>query len=230
VRGEAQKETEFGRVPDSWEMRAVGDFTHLMQYGLSIRGEASGEFPILRMNCQQDGKVLLRDLQYVNIDEKAAESYRVRPGDILVNRTNSFELVGRSAIVEVETNAVFASYLVRLALDSARLSPAYLNHFLNWDRAQAELKKLVSRGVSQANISAGKLRDFSIPIPKPDEQCEIVAVLDAIGRKIDLHRRKREVLDELFRALLHKLMTGEIRVADMDLAALQETPELVGAK
>ncbi len=66
-----------------------------------------------------------------------------------------------------------------------------------------------------------------MPIPCPptlDEQREIVAVLDAIDRKIDLHRRKRAVLDELFKALLHKLMTGEIRVSDLDLSALSSDP------
>ena len=56
--------------------------------------------------------------------------------------------------------------------------------------------------------------------PTIDEQHEIVAILDAIDRKIDLHRRKRAVLNDLFNALLHKLMTGEIRVADLDLSAL----------
>ncbi len=56
--------------------------------------------------------------------------------------------------------------------------------------------------------------------PTLDEQREIVAILDAIDRKIDLHKRKRAVLDELFKALLHKLMTGEIRVGDLDLSAL----------
>ena len=117
----------------------------------------------------------------------------------------------------METNSVFASYLVRVSVDNKRLDPRFLNHFLNWDSAQAELKKLASRGVSQANISAGKLREFGIPVTDLDEQLEVVAILDAIDRKIDLHRKKRGVLDDLFKALLHKLMTGEIRVADFEL-------------
>ena len=153
----------------------------------------------------------------MNVDEETAKTYRVKPGDILFNRTNSYELVGRTAIVEIETNAVFASYLVRVSVDNKRLDPRFLNHFLNWDSAQAELKKLASRGVSQANISAGKLREFGIPMTDLDEQGEIVAILDAIDCKIDLHQRKRAVLDDLFKALLHKLMTGEIRVRELDL-------------
>jgi type I restriction enzyme S subunit len=64
-----------------------------------------------------------------------------------------------------------------------------------------------------------------VPLPPTvDEQREIAAILDAIDRKIDLHRRKRAVLDDLFKALLHKLMTGEIRVADLDLSALASQP------
>ena len=221
LRGEAQKETEIGPVPASWELRPIGEFAHQLQYGLSVRGEPSGRYPILRMNCQQDGKVLLRNLQFVNVDDDTAKNYRVKPGDILFNRTNSYELVGRTAIVEVETNAVFASYLVRVSVDNKRLDPRFLNHFLNWDSAQAELKKLASRGVSQANISAGKLREFGIPVTDLDEQGEIVSILDAIDHKIDLHRRKRAVLDELFKTLLHKLMTGEIRVGKLDLSTLR---------
>jgi type I restriction enzyme S subunit len=65
------------------------------------------------------------------------------------------------------------------------------------------------------------INEHVIPLPQFDEQREIVAILDAIDAKIDLHRRKRDVVDELFKALLHKLMTGEIRVADLDLSALQ---------
>ena len=215
LKDEPQKETEIGSMPGSWELRPIGEFAHQLQYGLSVRGEPAGRYPILRMNCQQDGKVLLRDLQFVNVDDKTAKAYRVKPGDILFNRTNSYELVGRTAIVEMETDAVFASYLVRVSVDNKRLDPRFLNHFLNWDTAQFELKKLATRGVSQANISAGKLREFGIPMTDLDEQDEIVTILDTIDRKIDLHRRKRAVLDDLFKALLHKLMTGEIWVGDL---------------
>ena len=59
-----------------------------------------------------------------------------------------------------------------------------------------------------------------MPVPALDEQHEVVAILDAIDHKIDLHRRKRAVLEELFKALLHKLMTGEVRVGELDLPIL----------
>ena len=224
LKGEAQKETEIGLVPESWNVVSIGSVAKDTQYGLSVRGQPSGVYPILRMNCQEDGKVHYRNLQFVDLDQATFTTFRVRPGDLLFNRTNSIELVGRMAIVEEDRPAVFASYLVRLSVDDRQCLPAFLNYFMNWPATQDDIKRLASRAVGQANINASKLRTVLFPLPALDEQREIVAVLDAIDRKIDLHRRKRAVLDELFKALLHKLMTGEIRVADLDLSALSPKP------
>ena len=215
LRGEEQKETEIGPVPESWEVVAIDDVAVTTQYGLSVRGRTSGTYPILRMNCQEDGKVHYRNLQFVDLDSESYDTFRVKPGDLLFNRTNSIDLVGRMAIIEDDRPAVFASYLVRLVVDFNRCIPKFLNHFMNWPRTQGEIKKLASRAVGQANINASKLRTVLFPLPAIDEQRNIVAVLDAIDRKIDMHRRKRAVLEELFKALLHKLITGEIRVEEL---------------
>ena len=215
LRGEAQKETEIGPVPESWEIATIGDVALSTQYGLSMRGHASGSYPILRMNCQQDGKVHYRDLQFVDLDPETYETFRVRPGDLLFNRTNSIDLVGRTAIVQDDRPAVFASYLVRLVVDASVCIPEFLNYFMAWPRTQDEIKKLATRAVGQANVNASKLRTVLFPLPAIDDQWNITAVLDAIDRKNDLHRRKRAVLDELFKALLHKLMTGEVRVEEL---------------
>jgi type I restriction enzyme S subunit len=230
LRGEAQKEAEIGPVPESWDVVSIGSVATNTQYGLSVRGQPSGAYPILRMNCQEGGKVHYRNLQFVDLDDATFDTFRLRPGDLLFNRTNSIELVGRMALVEEARDAVFASYLVRVSLDDTQCLPAYLNHFMNWPTTQEEIKKYASRAVGQANINASKLRTIRIPLPTLGEQLEIVAIIDAIDRKIDLHRRKRAVLDELFTTLLHKLMTGEIRVDQLDLTALQSaTPQEVAA-
>ena len=226
LRGEAQKETELGPVPESWEITAIDDVAVSTQYGLSMRGGMSGTFPILRMNCQEDGKVHYRDIQFVDLNSESYDRFQVRPGDLLFNRTNSIELVGRMAIVEDDRPAVFASYLVRLVVDTKQCIPEFLNYFMNWPRTQEEIKKLASRAVGQANINATKLRTVLFPLPTLEEQQEIVTNLDTIDRKIDLHRRKRSVLEELFKTLLHKLMTGEVRVEELDLMSL-ETKEAV---
>ena len=96
--------------------------------------------------------------------------------------------------------------------------PRYLYHFLTW---RYEAIRSLAHGGQQQNLNLEIVRDLPVVYPQSkDEQDEIVTILDAIDRKIDLHRTKREVLEELFESLLHKLMTGEVAVSDLDLSAL----------
>ncbi|HEX5074445.1 MAG TPA: restriction endonuclease subunit S [Gemmatimonadaceae bacterium] len=220
LRGEAQRVTDIGRLPISWDVSTIGDVAVTTQYGLSVRGQAKGAYPLLRMNCQEAGRVHYRDLQFVDLDDPTFNTFRLERGDLLFNRTNSIEHVGRTAIVDDERPAVFASYLVRLRVEAQRCLPRFLNQFMNWPTTQLEIKKLASRAVGQANINASKLRTVRFPLPGLEEQREIVEILEAIDRKAELARLKQRVLDDLFRALLHKLMIGEIRIADLDLSAL----------
>lgn len=96
--------------------------------------------------------------------------------------------------------------------------PRYLYHYLT---SRYEAIRSLAHGGQQQNLNLGIVRKIDVPVPSTtDEQQEIVDVLDALDRKIDLHRRKREVLDQLFKSLLHKLMTGEVSADDLDLSAL----------
>lgn len=195
----------------AWNWHPLGNFAQRMQYGLSTRGDRHGRYPILRMNCLLDGKVLLRDLQFIDLDDETASDFRLRPGDILFNRTNSYELVGRTGLVEEDTEAVFASYLVRVSVDDSKVDPRFLNFFLNWEATQQELRKLASRGVGQANISAGKLRDFLIPTPPIEEQRSIAAGLNQVRKAISLNHRCTEVAEDLKRAAMRTLFTRGLR-------------------
>lgn len=224
LRNEPQKETEIGSMPESWNVVTLGDHLAQAQYGLSVRGQVAGRYPILRMNCQLNGEVVFHDLQFVDIDEKTFAAFRVNDGDLLFNRTNSYELVGRTAIFRSDRDAVFASYLIRLSLDENEFVPEFLNYYLNQSSVQADLKRFASRGVSQANISASKLKTFSVPRADLSEQREIVNKLQVIDRKISVHVRKQIVLQELFKSLLSQLMTGQIRVNDLDI----DTAEVIG--
>jgi type I restriction enzyme S subunit len=217
LRGEKSKETEIGQIPKSWELLLLESVLKLAQYGLSVRGLSMGQYPILRMNCQFDGQVHLNDLQYVNLDKDIFEKFKMTDGDVLFNRTNSWELVGRTAIYHSSETAVFASYLIRLKLDEEKINPDFLNHYFNMDATQQRLKSLASRGVSQSNISASKLKTFQVPVPKLNEQLEIIKILRAIDQKIILHTAKKSALQDLFKTILNKLMTGEIRVKDLDI-------------
>lgn len=217
LRAEPQRETEIGMIPETWEVVPLGRYLLLAQYGLSIRGQQVGRYPILRMNCQLGGKTIFRDLQFVDIDQKTFVAFQIKDGDLLFNRTNSFELVGRTSIFRSGREAVFASYLIRLTLDQSEYYPEFVNFYFNQPSVQADLKRLASRGVSQSNISASKLKEYYIPKTSLDEQREISGILQSVDRKIEIHERKRTALQELFKTMLHKLMTAEIRVADLDI-------------
>jgi type I restriction enzyme S subunit len=109
------------------------------------------------------------------------------------------------------------------------LRPAFLNHYFNWDAAQARLKGIASRAVSQSNISASRLRGFVIPIPPAAEQDEIIRCIDHTDHVRSVRQRRLGVLQGLFRSLLHQLMTAQIRVDNLDLSVLEEVAQPAGA-
>ncbi|WP_406677726.1 restriction endonuclease subunit S [Neomoorella carbonis] len=211
------KETEIGMVPEHWEVVRLGEAIINTQYGLSLRGSTNGKYPILRMNNLIEGSINTSDLQYVNLDLQQLERFRLNKGDILFNRTNSFELVGKASLFALEGDFVFASYLIRIITNKMRLAPGFLNYYLNWDETQHRLKLLASRGVSQSNISATKLKGFVISLPPITEQNRIAHILTAVDNKINAEEKRKSALQSLFQTMLHLLMTGSVRVKDLEV-------------
>lgn len=210
------RETEVGPVPSHWRIITLGSCIEQAQYGLSVRGHADGAHPILRMNSLVEGKVVPRSLQYVDLDQRTLETFRLREGDVLFNRTNSHELVGKTGLFDLPGDFVFASYLVRLSVKRKTLDPRWLNYYLNMDSTQRRLKSLASRGVSQANISASKLKVAVIPLPPLGEQEAAVRSLAVVDAKLQRELSRRRALDALFNTLLHDLMTGKLRVREIE--------------
>lgn len=218
LRGEKTKMTDIGEIPESWDVVPLEGVLEESLYGLSVRGQKGGMYPILRMNCQRDGRVVFDDLQYVDLDRAKFERFRLVDGDVLFNRTNSHDLVGRTAIFHDSRDVVFASYLIRLRLDAAIAYPDFINYYLNMSTIQNRVRTLASKGVSQSNISASKLKAFRIPIPGDlDEQKDVVDILSLVDKKIMNHASKKTTLQDLFKTTLNKLMIGDIRVADLDI-------------
>jgi type I restriction enzyme S subunit len=206
------KETEIGLVPEGWEVVRLGEVIAETQYGLNERAGSDGRYPVLRMNNLIDGRIDTSDLKYVNLDNASFQRFRLNKGDVLFNRTNSYELVGKTALFDLDGDYVFASYLVKVVVKEAHLLPEFLNYYLNWEAAQDRLRMLATRGVSQSNISATKLRGFEIPIPPLVEQHVIVDRLAMVDAKIQTETRRKAALEALFHSLLHHLMTGKVRV------------------
>ncbi|NPV06564.1 MAG: hypothetical protein HPY83_01215 [Anaerolineae bacterium] len=208
------KDTEIGPVPQHWAVVPLGDVVVGTQYGLSRRGQSAGEYPILRMNNLEEGSVRTDDLQYVDLPEDEYRKYSLTSGDILFNRTNSYELVGKTALFESSEPFVFASYLVRVVPDHSKLLPRYLNFYLNSEAVQNRLRTLATRGASQSNISATKLRSLIVGLPPLPEQRQSVEWLAAVDGKVRSERMRLQGLRTLFSSLLQNLMTGKVRVSE----------------
>lgn len=222
---EPRIETELGKLPASWHVGPLGEFLCKAQYGASAKGAASGGCPILRMTNQVNGRISPKNLQYADVTPRELESFRVQRGDILFNRTNSFELVGRTAIFDLDGEYLFASYLIRLRTLEAVLDPFFLNAYLNAHQTQRRLKGIATRAVSQSNISASRLRTFVVPLPPIAEQRKIILVLAAVQRAIDQQERLIALTTELKQALLHKLFTQGIRCEPQKQTEIGPVPQ-----
>lgn len=235
LRGEAQKETEIGTIPESWDVVEFAEVRERLQYGTSTRCTYDPtEFPVLRIPNIEPGRVNASDIKFGTLRKDEAQRYLLKDGDLIFIRTNGvIERLGACAVFAGEPKgALFASYLIRAQLRLDRVDPYFAAHFYGSELGTSIVAgRATPAADGKYNLNTGTIDSLPLPLPPTvDEQREIVTVLDAIDRKIDLHRRKRAVLDELFKALLHKLMTGEIRVSDLDLSALTPDPAPADSK
>lgn len=172
--------------------------------------------PVLRIPNVASEKLRLDDIKYAQLSPRAIQSLTLEDGDILIVRTNgSIDLVGRSAVVNtLPEPSVFASYLIRLRFDTSRLKPAFAQIGLRHLRKSGALVDLARTTAGQYNVSLGRLRGASLPVPPLEMQCRIVAELDALQGKVDAVRALQvetaAELDAILPAILDKAFKGEL--------------------
>lgn len=223
LRGEPQRKTAIGLVPRSWHVVPVSSVVRNFQYGLSVPMDQKGKLPILRMGNIQNGELVLADLKYVSLPEKVVYPYLLKRGDVLFNRTNSQEWVGKVGIYRHDTPSVFASYLIRLVPDGAKVESYYLGHVLGSYSAQCRVKRYATPGVQQVNINASNLGKVLIPLPIGEdglrEQCGIAALLEAAKAVVRSYEPVLDAQQSLKASLIHDLLTGRVRVSNEAKAA-----------
>lgn len=225
LRGEPQKETEIGLVPATWEVRRLEDDHDIAGGGTPLRSVdaywTGGTIPWVK-TAEVNYSVIRSTEEHITqegLDNSSAKL--LPPGTLLIAMFGQGVTRGRVAILGIEATCNQACAAVRPRND--RVDTRFLYHLLT---SKYEDLRQLAHGGQQQNLNIDIVRNFRVAVPTTtDEQQEMVAILDAIDRKIDIHRRKKAVLEELFRSLLHKLMTGEVRVADLDLSALPAPEE-----
>jgi len=162
----------------TWKTVPIGTVIRSSQYGLSQPAAPDGCIPIVGMKDIQNGRVNVDPDVCINLSDEEAKGYLIEDGDILLNRTNSPDLVGKAGIYRGTENAVFASYLVRLNLDCSSVDPDYLIQILASEGGQRHIKRLATRAISQANLNPTTFKNhFFIPLPSLNEQVCIRDVL-----------------------------------------------------
>lgn len=190
----------------------LGDVAEGFNYGSAAKSAKEGRVPVLRMGNIQDGKLDWTDLVFTN-DVAEIAKYRLEPGDVLFNRTNSPALVGKTALFSGEREAIYAGYLIRVRCNP-KLLPAFLTYCLNAPNGRAYSWAVKTDGVSQSNINAKKLAAFRFDLPSPEEQAEIVRRIESAFTWIDRlaadATSARKLIDHFDQAVLAKAFRGEL--------------------
>lgn len=220
LRREAQKEIELGVVPETWNVNHLGAHFSVVSGGTPPRGNPTfwnaGTIPWVK-TTEVDYCTINETEEQITREGLANSAAKLLPiGTLLMAMYGQGVTRGKVAILGIEAACNQACAAITPKDDA--VSQRYLYHFLTW---RYEAIRTLAHGGQQQNLNLEIVRDLPLAYPQAaDEQGEIVAALDAIDRKIALHREKRDVLEELFKSLLHKLITGEISVNDLDLSAL----------
>jgi type I restriction enzyme, S subunit len=192
-----------------WEIVPIGTVIRSSQYGLSLPTDPGGTMPIVGMKDIQGSRVRIDPFVRVKLAADEAKAYLLKNGDILLNRTNSPDLVGKAGIYRGTGKAVFASYLVRLELDRERVDPDFVIQILASENGQRNIRQLATRAISQANLNPTTFKNhFQIPLPPLKEQIGIREVLLAWDDAINKTEQLIAVKERQYNGLSNQLLFG----------------------
>jgi type I restriction enzyme S subunit len=200
-----------GKNPKKWPIGTIQDLTLKTQYGTSKKADENfGKYPILRMNnITYSGYWDFNSLKYIDLDEKEAEKYLVYKGELLFNRTNSKELVGKAAVFHEEKPMAYAGYLVKL-IPNDKANTEFIAAYLNSRYGKALLLSMAKNIVGMANINAEELKGIKIYIPPKDLQDKFATVIKNILEKRELLLKGLNELENNYHSLMQRVFKGEL--------------------
>jgi type I restriction enzyme S subunit len=197
-------------VNRTWPLGRVRELLASSSYGSAKKAGPSGRLPMLRMgNISYEGRLDTTDLKYVDLAENEVEKYTVQRGDVLFNRTNSRERVGKTAMFDLDADMAYAGYLIRLRVKPDH-RPEYLAAFMNTARTKSVLRSMAKSIVGMANINAKEVGNMKVPIPSLEAQDDFVDRARSINHARALAEAHLAHLDELFSSLQHRAFTGKL--------------------
>lgn len=193
----------------------IGVLATFVQYGISERANTAGlGVPIIRMNNLQANGWDFSDIKHIELGETELDRYRLLKGDLLFNRTNSKELVGKCEAFAEDGDWVFASYLIRVRVDARRVLPQFVSAFLNCPAGRIQIDQVSRQIAGMTNVNAEELRLLEIPLPPIDVQSRLMAELDAARAERDRALADAERSPLQLEEHICKLLGVTVRPAD----------------
>ena len=190
--------------PKGWNKGTIRDVVSEVKYGTSRPAVDGGTYKYLRMgNITFDGNLDLSDLKYINIPDSELEKCIVRKGDVLFNRTNSKELVGKTCVFDLDEPMVIAGYIIRVRVNK-KVLPIYLSAVLNSRYGKQTLADMCKAIVGQANINAKELQNIAILIPPIELQEKFSNSAETVKKSKLTIQQSLDKLEVLKKALMQQ--------------------------
>jgi type I restriction enzyme S subunit len=219
------RETPYGLVPFQWEAMVLDSCAYVQSgvtKGRKLDGERTVEVPYLRVANVQDGYLDLSAIKTIRIRESELERYRLRAGDVLLTEGGDFDKLGRGFVWDEQVpNCIHQNHVFAVRADRAVLLPEYLAYLAQSRYGKAYFLEVAHRTTNLASINSTKLKAFPVLVPTLDLQWEIIEALQAVDEKIAVEETRKQTLEVLFKSLLHNLMTGKVRVNDLDIPGVE---------
>jgi len=196
--------------PKGFPVGTIRDLVDTANYGSSAKAsETEGEFPMLRMgNITYSGAIDFSGLKYVDLSKKDQPKYLVEKGDLLFNRTNSKELVGKTAVYDRDDVAAIAGYLIRVRMNEKGNS-YYVSGYLNSTHGKSTLQSMCKSIVGMANINAQEMQNIQILLPPIEIQNKYAAIFQTTKQRLRSQSQSEGNLADLFSAISQKAFRGE---------------------
>ncbi|MEZ8251252.1 restriction endonuclease [Vibrio splendidus] len=197
--------------PKGFPVGTIRDIISTVNYGSSSKAsETDGEFPILRMgNITYKGGWNFSDLKYIDLDDKEQGKYLALKNDLLFNRTNSKELVGKTAVFNESKPMAIAGYLIRVRTNQVG-NPWYISGYLNSSHGKKTLTNMCKSIVGMANINAQELQDIKILLPSIELQNRYESIVREVNERMSRQHDSGSELQSLFDALSQKAFSGQL--------------------
>ena len=194
----------FPANPFRWSIGKIQDVVSDVRYGSSRPAVEGGKYPYLRMNnITYSGELDLRDTKRIDIPDSELDKCTVRRGDVLFNRTNSKELVGKTCVYNRDELMVLAGFVIRVRINE-RIRPEVLSAFLNMDFSKRMLIGMCKTAIGQANINAKELQNIDLYIPPIELQDQFVTLKNKIDQQKQTVQQSLDKLELLKKALMQE--------------------------